>query len=85
MKLVIIKAAAKRLAKLQPALRAAILARLYEIAAHPFAEHANVTAMVGEQYLFRLRHGDWRIIYRVVRVADEVRVEVIETRGAVYR
>ena len=85
MKLVIIKAAAKRLAKLQPALRAAILARLYEIAANPFAEHANVAAMVWQQYLFRLRHGDWRIIYRVVLVADEVRVEVIETRGAVYR
>lgn len=85
MKLVIEKAAAKRLAKVQPALRAAILARLSEIAAAPFAEHANVKALKGEKDLFRLRHGDWRVVYRVVRVADEIRVLVLETRGDVYR
>ena len=85
MKLVIEKAPAKRLAKLQPALRAAILARMAEIAAAPFAEHANVKAMQGTKDLFRLRHGDWRIVYRVVRVADEVRVVIVETRGDVYK
>jgi len=84
MNLVIEKAADRRLAKLQPALRGAILARLREIAADPFAEHANVKAMRGEKDLFRLRHGDWRVVYRVVRVDDEVRVVVVDTRGSVY-
>ena len=85
MKLVIEKTVAKRLAKLQPALRAAIMSRLSAIAEAPFAEHPNTKAMVGQQDLFRLRHGDWRILYRVVRVADEVRVLVLEIRGDVYK
>lgn len=85
MKLVIEKNVAKRLAKLQPDLRKAILGRLAEIAEAPFAEHANVKALKGEQDLFRLRHGDWRVIYRGIRVEDEVRVIVIETRGGAYR
>lgn len=85
MKLVIEKTAAKRLAKVQPALRAAILARLGEIAADPFAAHANVRAMTGEKDLFRLRHGDWRVVYRVVRIAGELRVLVLDTRGDVYK
>lgn len=85
MKIVIEKAAAKRLVRLQPALRTAILVRLAEIAEAPFAEHANVKALKGEQDLFRLRHGDWRVVYRVIRVDDEIRVVVVETRGDVYR
>lgn len=85
MKIVIEKSAAKRLAKLQPALRAAILGRISEIAVNPFGEHANVKALKAEQDLFRLRHGDWRIVYRVVRVDDELRVVVVDTRGDVYK
>lgn len=85
MKLVIEKAAAKRLAGLQPSLRAAILERLAAIAEAPFDEHANVKALKGEKDLFRLRVGDWRVIYRVVRIDDQVRVVVVETRGDVYR
>lgn len=85
MKLVIEKAAAKRLIKLQPTVRAALLARLGAIAAAPFAEHANVKALKGEKDLFRLRHGDWRVVYRVIRVADELHVVVVETRGDVYK
>jgi mRNA interferase RelE/StbE len=84
-KLVIEKAAAKRLAKIQPSLRGAILARLHEIAADPFAEHANVKALKGEPNLFRLRHGDWRVVYRVVRIDHEVRVQIVDTRGGVYK
>ena len=85
MKLVIEKTAVKRLTKIQPDLRAAILARLAEIATDPFGVHANVKALSGEKDLFRLRHGDWRVVYRVVRIAGEVRVLVVDTRGSTYR
>jgi len=84
-KLLIEKDAAKRLARDQPKRREAILAALREIAADPFAHHANVKPMTGEADLFRLRHGDWRVIYRIVRTADEFRVLAVDTRGGVYK
>jgi mRNA-degrading endonuclease RelE of RelBE toxin-antitoxin system len=59
--------------------------RLEAIAEQPFAKHANVERIKGEQDAFRLRQGDWRAKYRVDRVAGEMRVLVIEPRGRVYR
>jgi len=34
---------------------------------------------------FRLRHGQWRAIYRIDREAQEMQVQIIDTRGSVYR
>jgi mRNA interferase RelE/StbE len=84
-KLVIEKRPARRLRDLSPKARAALLDRLDVIAANPFASHANVTALKGEQDLFRLRQGDWRAVYRVDREIQEVRVLAIEPRGSAYR
>jgi mRNA interferase RelE/StbE len=85
LELVIEKRAARRMMDLPPSGRRTLLARLAGIAADPFGVHANVTRMKGEQDLFRLRQGDWRALYRVDRVAREVRVLVVEKRSEVYR
>ena len=63
----------------------ALLARLQAIAANPFGRHANVTSMKGEQNAFRLRQGDWRAVYRIVRSDDEMRVILVDVRGSIYR
>lgn len=63
----------------------AMLKRLEAIAANPFAKHANVKALAGEKDVFRLRQGDWRAVYRIIRVRNEMRVVLVDVRGSVYR
>lgn len=81
MKLVIERGPTRRLMDLPPKARTALLERLKAIAADPFAQHANITAFKGERDAFRLRQGDWRVVYRLDREADEMRVGAIEPRG----
>jgi mRNA interferase RelE/StbE len=86
MRLVVERAALRRLGDLPQPARAALLRRLRIIAADPFAKHANVERYKGAgPNRFRLRQGQWRVIYAVDREAQEMRVQVIETRGSVYR
>ncbi len=86
MKLVIEKAAQKGLDKMPPKARTALVAKLRAVAADPFASHPfDVKAMKGEQDTFRIRQGDWRAVYIVVRINDSVRVRIVEIRGEVYK
>ena len=86
MRLVIEKRAAKRLADLPPKARAALLERLKAIAAEPFGDHPQVTAIKGERDAFRLRQGDWRAVYKIDRAAQSMHVRLIEPRsGRTYR
>lgn len=85
LKLLIDKRAARRMMDLPPSRRQTLLARLGRIAADPFMTHANVTRMKGEENLFRLRQGDWRVLYRIDRATQEMRVLVVEKRSEVYR
>jgi mRNA-degrading endonuclease RelE of RelBE toxin-antitoxin system len=34
---------------------------------------------------FRLRHGDWRVLYWVDRAAQAVRVTAVKPRGEAYK
>lgn len=86
MRLVIEKAAIRRLNDLPKSTRESVRRRLEAIAADPFAKHANVERYKeGGPDSFRLRHGQWRAIYRIDREAREVKVQIIDTRGSVYR
>lgn len=86
MRLVIERAAMRRLGDLPKPARAALLRRLRLVAADPFAKHANVERYKGAgPDCFRLRQGQWRVIYEIDREAQEMRVQVIDTRGSVYR
>jgi mRNA interferase RelE/StbE len=84
MKLVLTRAAQRRLGKMSPKMRAALIERLEAIAEQPFAKHANVDRIKGERDAFRLRQGDWRALYRIDRKAGEMRVLAVEPRGSVY-
>jgi mRNA interferase RelE/StbE len=86
MRLVIERAAMRRLSDLPRPAREALLGRLRVIATDPFVKHANVQRYKGAgPNSFRLRQGQWRAIYEIDREAQEMRVQVIETRGSVYR
>ena len=85
MKLVLTRAAQRRLGKMSPRMRAALIERLEAIADQPFAKHRNVERIKGEPDVFRLRQGDWRALYRIDRKAGEMRVSAVEPRGSVYR
>jgi mRNA interferase RelE/StbE len=86
MRLVIEKAAMRRLNSLPRSIRESVRRRLDEIAAEPFAKHAKVKRYKeGGPDTFRLRHGQWRAIYRIDRKAQEMQVQIIDTPGSVYR
>jgi mRNA interferase RelE/StbE len=85
MKLVLSRAAQRRLSEMGAKRRAALIKRLEAIAEQPFAAQRNVERIKGERDAFRLRQGDWRAVYRVDRTADEMRVLAVEPRGRVYR
>jgi mRNA interferase RelE/StbE len=86
MRLVIERAAMRRLGDLPKPARTALLRRLRHIAADPFAKLANVKRYKeGGPNSFRLRQGQWRAIYEIDREAQEMRVQAIDTRGGVYR
>ena len=85
MELVIERMATQALRSM-PAQRARLLIeRLKAIAADPFAHHANVERMAGTKDAFRLRQGSIRAVYRVDRIASQMRVENIAPRGGVYK
>ena len=85
MELVYEKAAIKGLRKMAPKAAKAMQRRLAVIAENPFATHAQVETIKGEKDAFRLRQGDWRAVYRVIREPGQMRVVWIDVRGSVYR
>lgn len=73
----------KRLAGLPVARQRQIMKKLFDVAADPYARHNNVSKLQGRDG-YRLRVGDWRVIYdvqddRLVLVALE-----LDTRGGIY-
>jgi mRNA interferase RelE/StbE len=85
MELIYEKAATKSLKRIRPKVAQAIQTALEKIAANPFATHLNVKPMEGTKAGFRLRHGDWRIIYVVNRDKQIVTVVDVKPRGRAYR
>jgi len=84
-KLVIEKAAARRLRMIPRKVAEAIMANLEAIAADPFGRHPQAKALKGTKSGFCLRHGGWRALYRVDRAAETVYVEAMKSRGGAYR
>ena len=84
-RLVIHKRAARYLEGLAPKLRGQLLDKLEALGQEP-DEAAGVKPMHGEwQGYYRLRHGDWRVIYLCDRKADTVVIAHAGPRGDVYK
>lgn len=85
MRLVWERQAIKDMARIPPKAAKAIRATLQIIAAQPFAPHPQAKTLAGQKDWFRVRHGDWRALYRLDRPSQTLIVERVKTRGDAYR
>jgi mRNA interferase RelE/StbE len=78
------KQAAKTLQKIPTDVAKSIRLRIEQIADDPFASHSNVTKLQNRDG-YRLRVGDWRVIYDIQKDKVMVLVLKIGILGEVYR
>ncbi|MBE0698289.1 MAG: type II toxin-antitoxin system RelE/ParE family toxin [Anaerolineaceae bacterium] len=78
------KQAAKTMQKIPASMAMSIRLKIEQIAENPFDSHPNVTKLQNREG-YRLRVGDWRIIYEIQQNKVLVLVLKIGLRGEVYR
>lgn len=76
--------AAKSYLKLQKKLRDRIDNKLKRVAQDPYAKHNNVKSLQGIKGCYRLRVGDWRVVYEVIKSQIKIYVIKIGQRKEVY-
>jgi len=79
------KRAAIQLFRMSRSVAQRISARIDAIAADPYGVHPNATRLKGRDGDFRLRVGDWRVIYSLNDEHKVLLVAKIDQRGRVYR
>jgi mRNA interferase RelE/StbE len=78
------KQASKSLLKMPRNLAWLVREKLGEIAQDPYTQHPNVTKLQNRSG-YRLRVGDWRIIYEIENDRLVILVLKIAPRGEIYR
>ena len=78
------KHAARQLLHMQREVAKRIRARIEAVAANPYGRHPNVTRLSGRDG-FRLRAGDWRVVYTLDDGRQQMLVAKIDRRERVYR
>ena len=82
-KIIFTKQAAKTLQKLPMDRARLITGKIKTLASEPHTLASNVVPLKGMRHCFRLRVGDWRVIYRVE--SDILDILEIVPRGSAYR
>jgi len=77
------KSFAKDLARLPRNWQKRILARVKDIAADPYAPHNNVAKLQGRNG-YRVRVGEWRVIYELHDDRMELWALEVGARGGIY-
>jgi mRNA interferase RelE/StbE len=83
-KLVITSPAAKVLSRLPKNIATLIYQKLEELAQNPYRPNNNVKKLKGRPG-YRLRVGDWRIIYNLKNEELEIIVIKVAPRGGAYQ
>ncbi len=83
-KIVFKKEAAKSLSKIPSKAAQSIRRKLEAIAANPYGNHPDAKKLQGREG-YRLRIGDWRVIYEIQNDRLVILVLKIAPRGEVYR
>lgn len=83
-RIVFTKTADKALRKMPLNISRRIREKLDSIATNPYANHNNITRLKNRQ-AFRLRVGDWRVIYEIQGKELVILVLRIGPRGKIYR
>lgn len=78
------KQAAKTLLKIPAGVQADIRQKIEQVAENPFLPHTNVTRLQNREG-YRLRIGDWRVIYEIQQEKILIIVLKIGLRKEVYR
>ena len=79
------KQAASQLFRMPRNVARRICAKVDAVAAAPYAGHPNATRLQERDGDFRLRVGDWRVIYSLNDARKVLLVAKIDQRGQVYR
>lgn len=82
MKLLLSKSAQKDLNKLPDDTTIKISEKLYNLALNPYAQGSK--KLSGEEE-YRIRIGDYRVIYKINKLSKEVTVIKVQHRREVYR
>jgi mRNA interferase RelE/StbE len=77
------KSFAKALSRLPVNSQKRIVGKINEVAVAPYAQHNNVTKLQGRDG-YRLRVGDWRVIYELHDDRLELWVLQVGPRGGIY-
>ena len=83
-KIVFTKQVHKSLRRIPVSVVASIRKRLDQIAEAPYAKHPNVTKLQNRPG-YRLRVGDWRVIYEIKENELIIIVLKVGSRGEIYR
>ncbi|MBE7467751.1 MAG: type II toxin-antitoxin system RelE/ParE family toxin [Anaerolineae bacterium] len=83
-KIVFTRQASKSFQKLPQHVAVQIREKLAQVAIDPFAQHPFVTKLQNRPG-YRLRAGDWRVIYDLQKEELMILVLKIASRGEVYR
>ena len=79
------KQAARKLTRMPRNLAQQISYKVELIAKSPYSHHTNVTKLKGRKNSFRLRLGNWRVVYIVDYETKVLLVAKIHQRGQVYK
>jgi mRNA interferase RelE/StbE len=79
------RAAEKALDRLPAARRRQIVGRIERLASASASRNLDVRPLEGGSGLFRLRVGDYRVLFSMSEAADTVTIELIRGRGDVYK
>jgi mRNA interferase RelE/StbE len=84
---IVFRRAAERALDRRPAARRRqIVARIEQLATGPTSRNLDIRPLEGSSFgLFRLRVGDYRVLFSIDDVADTVTIELIRGRGDVYK
>jgi mRNA interferase RelE/StbE len=84
MQLIISAKAIGQLAGLPTKDREALFEKLKQVAANPRGQYPWAMRLTNHPG-FRIRHGDWRAIYKLDFDGDQMTVEIVAKREDVYR
>jgi mRNA interferase RelE/StbE len=79
------RTAEKALDRLPAARRRQIVSRIERLASDPARRRLDIRPLEGAVGLFRLRVGDYRVLFSINEAADMVTIELIRGRVDVYK
>lgn len=79
------KAAIQTLAKMPPKTANLIREKIKQVARNPYSPNNNITKLVSPDQVYRLRVGDWRVIYQIDKGELKILVLEIGQRGGIYK